>query len=125
MELEKLRIEIKVKNCTHSVYVSDVARCMELISKLDPKDQMAKMAEFAELNEKQMKLEKELDKYYEKYHSETTARKMLEYLFEADTYKLSDALFSIIESGISLEKYLELRPDVKKYKNKYYHMEEK
>lgn len=125
MELERLRFEIKIKNCTHSVYVSDVARCMELISKLDPKEQIAKMAEFAELNEKQMKLEKELDEYYDKYHSEKTARKMLEYLFEADTYKLNDALFSIIESGITLEKYLELRPDVKLYKNKYYHMEEK
>lgn len=125
MELEKLRIEIKVKNCTHSVYVSDVARCMELISKLEPKEQTAKMAEFAELNEKQMKLERELDEYYEKYHSEKTARQMLEYLFEADSYKLNEILFSIIESGISLEKYLELRPDVKLYKNKYYHMEEK
>lgn len=125
MELERLRIEIKVKNCTHSVYVSDVARCMELISKLDPKDQIAKMAEFAELNEKQMKLEKELDEYYEKYHSEKTARQMLEYLFELDLHKLNEILFSIIESGITLEKYLELRPDVKLYKNKYYHMEEK
>ena len=128
MELERLRIKILVRDCTHSVYVTDVARCMELISQLEPKEQIVKMAEFAELNERQMKLEKELDEHYEKYHSEKTARKMLEYLFASDSDSLNDVLFSIIESGISLEKYLEQRPDVKLYKNKYYfisNMEEK